>query len=58
MRNMLYIAFQYKTDEACKPWMFSLVMLPSNVFLKLILHVDRIHYFLVFLIIWIIQAVA
>lgn len=37
MRNMLYIAFQYKTDEACKPWMFSLVMLPSNVFLKLYL---------------------
>jgi len=36
--------------------MYSLVMLPhSKVCLKLILHVDRIHYFLVFLIIWIIQ---
>jgi len=33
----------------------SLVMLQSNVYLKLILHVDSIHYFLVLLIIWIVQ---
>ena len=33
----------------------SLVMLQSNVYLKLILHVDRIHYFLDLLIIWNVQ---
>jgi len=35
--------------------MYSLVMLPGNVCLKLILHVDRIYYFLVLPIFWIMQ---
>jgi len=30
-------------------------MLQNNVYLKFILHVDRIHYFLVLFIIWIVQ---
>jgi len=35
--------------------MYSLVMLSSDVCLKRILHVDHIHYFMVLLIVWIIQ---
>jgi len=33
-------------------------MLQNNVYLKLILHVDRIHYFLILLIIWIVQVLS
>ena len=36
-------------------WICSLVILQSNVYLKLLLHVDRIHYFLDLLIIWNVQ---